>query len=442
MSLLGGFVGSSMVGLQLPTRCLTAQSDPANRAHMHTDTETTHGGNEEETAEDAVKQVENESNEDRRSRIHTFIVGTCSVKEENEINLIEYDSLHGELRVASTFSHLHPVDHLSAGYKHEDIIATAYSPDGVSWQATIWRLPSQSSSGSVASPSSPSSTYHPSLPDPASPVSLSRRDSTGSNSSTSMGAAHSHPRLHKLIDLKGHVGRVRGVVWSGRSDDDCVVTLDEECVRLWELNQAETELTTPTASLSSVVSGGPTSACWDPHTSRHLLSSDGRHLRYWDFRAGFSSGVPPILSVPHAHLAPILSVDFNPNRPHVVCSVGEDRRVHIWDLRRPQHPIKTLMHQSHWIHQATFNPHDQIILTAGNEMVNLWNINSVSSAPMGNMDNEQMEDSLVKSYSDHEDSVYGAAWSAKDAFIFATLSYDGRIVVNHVPPAMKFKILL
>jgi hypothetical protein len=51
-------------------------------------------------------------------------------------------------------------------------------------------------------------------------------------------------------------------------------------------------------------------------------------------------------------------------------------------------------------------------------------------------------DSLLKSYSDHEESVYGAAWSERDAWIFATLSYDGRVCVNHVPPAEKYKILL
>lgn len=51
-------------------------------------------------------------------------------------------------------------------------------------------------------------------------------------------------------------------------------------------------------------------------------------------------------------------------------------------------------------------------------------------------------DSLIKTYSDHEDSVYAAAWSAYDAWIFATLSYDGRLVINTVPPAEKYKILL
>ena len=36
----------------------------------------------------------------------------------------------------------------------------------------------------------------------------------------------------------------------------------------------------------------------------------------------------------------------------------------------------------------------------------------------------------------------GVAWSAADPWTFASLSYDGRIAVNHVPSAVKYKILI
>jgi len=48
----------------------------------------------------------------------------------------------------------------------------------------------------------------------------------------------------------------------------------------------------------------------------------------------------------------------------------------------------------------------------------------------------------VRPYTDHEQSVFGAVWSAADAWIFASLSLDGKVVVNHVPPSEKYKILL
>ena len=36
----------------------------------------------------------------------------------------------------------------------------------------------------------------------------------------------------------------------------------------------------------------------------------------------------------------------------------------------------------------------------------------------------------------------GVAWSAADPWMFASLSYDGRIAVNRVPSAVKYKILI
>ena len=51
-------------------------------------------------------------------------------------------------------------------------------------------------------------------------------------------------------------------------------------------------------------------------------------------------------------------------------------------------------------------------------------------------------DRVICSFDEHEDSVYACAWSPADPWIFASLSYDGRLVFNKVPRAEKYKILL
>ena len=57
----------------------------------------------------------------------------------------------------------------------------------------------------------------------------------------------------------------------------------------------------------------------------------------------------------------------------------------------------------------------------------------------------RFDDKLVDgkiAFEEHESSVFGLAWSAADAWVFASLSLDGRAILNHVPPAEKYKILL
>lgn len=46
-------------------------------------------------------------------------------------------------------------------------------------------------------------------------------------------------------------------------------------------------------------------------------------------------------------------------------------------------------------------------------------------------------DYLIKAYDEHEHSVYSVAWGADvgSPYVFASLSYDGRVVINQVPYA-------
>ena len=53
-----------------------------------------------------------------------------------------------------------------------------------------------------------------------------------------------------------------------------------------------------------------------------------------------------------------------------------------------------------------------------------------------------LQDSIIATYEEHEDSVYALEWSSADPWLFASLSYDGRLVINRVPRALKYRILL
>lgn len=43
---------------------------------------------------------------------------------------------------------------------------------------------------------------------------------------------------------------------------------------------------------------------------------------------------------------------------------------------------------------------------------------------------------------EHEDSVYGAEWSPAEPWVFASLSYDGRLLISHVKKSLKYQIML
>lgn len=53
-----------------------------------------------------------------------------------------------------------------------------------------------------------------------------------------------------------------------------------------------------------------------------------------------------------------------------------------------------------------------------------------------------MKDGVLAVYEEHEDSVYAVEWSSGDPWTFASLSYDGRLIINRVPKSEKYKLLL
>ena len=154
-------------------------------------------------------------------------------------------------------------------------------------------------------------------------------------------------------------------------------------------------------------------------------------------------------TVEKAHTQKVRGVDYNPNKPYVALSCGDDYMLKFWDLRKPSAALHSIKAHAHWPTAALYNRfHDQLVLSAGTDyQVKLWRAAAISSAPPAPEEpeaepSEADADGLVKAFDDHEQSVFSAAWSAADAWIFASLSLDGKAVINHVPPAEKYKILL
>jgi WD40 repeat protein len=133
---------------------------------------------------------------------------------------------------------------------------------------------------------------------------------------------------------------------------------------------------------------------------------------------------------------------------------GDDGHVKFWDLRKEDAPLLDFKVHSHWVWTARFNHyHDQLILTSSSDFqVGLSNAGSISSVLYAQLDEDDEDDEdganaptpdgLIAMYEEHEDSVYSVEWSSADPWLFASVSYDGRFILNHVPRETKFSILL
>lgn len=94
-----------------------------------------------------------------------------------------------------------------------------------------------------------------------------------------------------------------------------------------------------------------------------------------------------------------------------------------------------------------YNPvHDELIGTASSDgQVLITRLVGISSSAVENEDTKvktSIEDKIVSTIDHHEDSVYCVEWSTANSWILASLSYDGRLLLNKVPKDEQLRILL
>ncbi|XP_055621748.1 EARP-interacting protein homolog [Toxorhynchites rutilus septentrionalis] len=149
-----------------------------------------------------------------------------------------------------------------------------------------------------------------------------------------------------------------------------------------------------------------------------------------------------------AHNQLVRDLDCNPNKQCHIVTGGDDGVMKIWDFRNTKEHIFARSDHHHWIWNVRFNTyHDQLLLSSSSDgKVLLTCASSVSSETLeGGEENtnskEHLADGLLQTFDQHEDSVYCVEWSTADPWLFASLSYDGRVIVSKIPKQYKYQIL-
>lgn len=157
-------------------------------------------------------------------------------------------------------------------------------------------------------------------------------------------------------------------------------------------------------------------------------------------------------TIEDAHSQLVRDLDCNPNKTCHIATAGDDGFMKIWDTRMTKESIYSRNDHYHWIWSIRFNTfHDQLLLTSSSDgKVLLTCAGSVSSEEGGDEDlasnsggdiKKKLPDGLLQTFDQHEDSVYCVEWSSVDPWIFASLSYDGRVIISKVPKQYKYQIL-
>ncbi|KAJ3310448.1 Protein tssc1 [Boothiomyces sp. JEL0838] len=236
--------------------------------------------------------------------------------------------------------------------------------------------------------------------------------------------------------------KIKGCSWSNNGKQ--VIGYGNETMELFNLDksmaflQPQQKINCPEQGINAVQ--------WNPHDDKQIGIAANTAIYEIDLRSGQKT-----CEITKAHELLVRNLDYNLNKPYHFASCGDDCMIRIWDARNTSKCLLQVSDHSHWVWGVSFNKyHDQLLLSCSSDcQVNLQSVVSVSSALLhesvfspGQEEENKTTDGLVHSYDQHEHSVYSAAWSPADPWIFASVSFDGRVVVNFVPPEQKYKIIL
>ncbi|KAG9336180.1 hypothetical protein JZ751_002527 [Albula glossodonta] len=319
-----------------------------------------------------------------------FLVGTQSLKFDNQIHIIDFDDENNIINKNVLLHQAGEIWHIGGSPADKSVLTTCYNKTSdckVTGCAAVWRMPAEWESGSHDSP-----------------------DDSSNNPQTLELLCH--------LDNTAH-GNMACVLWEPMGDGKRLISLADNHVLLWDLQESSTK---------AVISSSAT------------LEGKGQ--------LKFTSG-NQIYCIENAHGQLVRDLDFNPNKQYYLASCGDDCKVKFWDVRNIGEPVKTLEEHSHWVWSVRYNhSHDQLVLTGSSDSrVILSNMVSISSEPFGHLvdeddlsdteennqeekSKEPLQDSIISTYEEHEDSVYAVEWSSADPWLFASLSYDGRLVIN------------
>lgn len=360
-----------------------------------------------------------------------FIIGSCSVRQPNHLHVVRFHSEVNELGIDATIPHdTGPVSVVCTSPDDASMVLTAAEESS---SAVLWKIPKTTMelSGGLQ--------YDP-----------EEDDALGGASSVSM---------EQVLTLEPQGGsNLVDIVWRDTSEEPAaspgdVLTLDRSGrLSQWDIETGAAECVRTVNGLEKQSSStAPPRVAWDPHANGDAVAvSRGTSVQILDWRVDTSIPAGTVESF-QAHRYGITDLDYNPNKPYVLATAGQDSLLKYWDLRLAKHPLLvTRGGHSHWSWRVKYNPfHDQLVLSTGTDsMVNLWRVSTISSAPLLALsgDDENMSETSAPNVRvgryDHGEAVYGASWSAADAWIYMTLGYDGKAVLNHVPSKEKYKILL
>lgn len=227
------------------------------------------------------------------------------------------------------------------------------------------------------------------------------------------------------LRLKGHTKEGYGLSWNPRDEGKLISGAEDKIICMWDIQASDIRNGGNLESLSQYE--GHTEVVEDVAWHTHHKSvfgsvGDDRKLMIWDTRE--KDRKKPLHKV-DAHKGEINCVSFNPFSEFILATGSTDRTVALWDFRNLSNKIHSFENHADEILQVEWSPFNEAILASASSdrRVNVWNLAKIGEE----QDPEDAEDGppeLLFIHGGHTNKVSDFSWNQNEPWVMASVAED------------------
>jgi histone-binding protein RBBP4 len=234
-------------------------------------------------------------------------------------------------------------------------------------------------------------------------------------------------KCNPQIRLIGHEKEGYGLSWSPTKEGQLLSAADDGKLCLWDI-KAVSQLNT-TLDATHVYQGHHESVvedvAWHLHHPAYFGSvGDDKKLLIWDTRQG-----KPVSAV-QAHTAEVNSLSFNPYTEFILATGSTDSTVALWDLRKLTTKMHSLDSHRGDVLAVQWSPFNEAVLAScgADRRLMVWDQSRIGDEQSG----EEAEDGppeLLFIHGGHTNKISDFGWNANEPWVLASVAEDNILQV-------------
>lgn len=226
------------------------------------------------------------------------------------------------------------------------------------------------------------------------------------------------------IRLTGHKVEGYGLSWNQQKEGYLLSGSDDAQICIWDVNGVTQQNRTLHALHIYQGHGGVVEdVAWHPR-HEYLFGSvgDDKKLILWDMRKPHDKAVHKECE---AHSAEVNCLAFNPFNEYIVATGSADKTVALWDLRNLGSKLHLFEQHTEEVFQVGWSPHHETMLASSgaDRRLMVWDLSRIGDEQSPE-DAEDGPPELLFIHGGHTAKISDFSWNSKDEWVMASVAED------------------